>query len=284
MIDARVYFDFPAMAALVTCLSVSSVVASMKVLIRTGKLNTGFGRVMLSTGVMDALFGLAVFTLLSVFLPAGMAGGVNVLAKIISIALMLVVLFVLGENIVPKVMQYAEALKVEEAQFTLAFVVMLVLATVVRVFGLHGIIGAFIAGIIVSRSAARDGGFSEKLASLSYGVFVPIFFAWVGMLAFSQYQLPFWSVFIPVLAVGVFLANFIGRAVGALIGGFDARQAMLVGLGMVPRGGVGLVILAAMATTTGVTGFVYSTILLVVLASVLVSPLFMLASMKEKAI
>lgn len=290
LIDPRLSFGFVGAATLVASLSVSSVVTSMKVLIRTRKLNTDVGRVVLSTGVIDALFGLAVFTMLLVILPLGLSGMFDGLLRIVSVTVMLIVIFILGENIIPSVVEYTADLEVEEAQFTLAFVVMLVLAVVVGAFGLHGVIGAFLAGIIISRSPLREGGFSDKLSSLAYGVFVPIFFAWVGMIAFTEYSIPFWSWFIILLAVAVFVSNFLGSYIGTRIGGYSKKSAALVGIGMIPRGGVGLVILAAIATSSppflegAMKGFVYSTVIWVVVLSILIPPILMTLALKEKAI
>ncbi|MCD4740688.1 cation:proton antiporter [archaeon] len=282
-------------ATLVACLSVSSVVTSMKVLIKAGKLNTQVGKVVLSTGVIDALFGLAVFTALSALLPGGIDAMVPALLSIVSVAVILFVLFVVGINILPAIVKYTASLEVEEAQFTLAFVVMLALAVLVGAFNLHGVIGAFLAGIIVSRSPLRERNFSDKLASLSYGVFVPIFFAWMGMLAVTStaeggFSLPFWSpVMIILIAVALF-GNFLGSFIGALLGKIPLKSSAIIGLAMVPRGGVGLVILAAVAKGGGnilggnVGAFVYSSVIAVVLVSVLVSPFLILLGLREKAI
>lgn len=305
LIDPRFNIGFAGAATLVACLSVSSVVTSMKVLIKMGKLNTDAGRIVLSTAVIDALFGLAVFTMISVIIPIMpiadghfLEGIVSGLVEIFSIGVMLVVLFALGEGIVPLIVKYTAGLEVEEAQFTLAFVIMLVLAAVVSAFGLHGIIGAFLAGIIISRSSLRESNFSDKLASLSYGIFVPIFFAWIGMMVFTNFTdienpfwlMPNWYLFLVVLIAGVFITNFLGSYIGARFGGLKRKPSALVGLGMIPRGGIGLVILAGIATSRppffGVVldDFIYTSVIAVVLLSVLVSPLLISLGAKEKTI
>jgi len=281
LIDPRVSFSTPQVLILVTALSVSSVVPVVKVLVQEGKLNTRPGKLILSSAVINAIIGLVVFTLFSICLSAGRSG-----TEVFLVAVVFVVLFYVGENIIPVILDFTEKLSVEEAQFTLAFVIMLLLAGMARFFGLHGVIGAFVAGILVSKSSLKQGGeFSEKLASLAYGVFVPLFFVWIGL----RFYVPFFTWFFVVLVVVLLVSNFVGVFLGLRLGGVKRREAVGVSVGMLPRGGVDLVILAALfgvvspSVAGGSMGAVlYSSVVLATLGATVFSRLALEVAFRQK--
>lgn len=263
-------------------LAVCSVVPSMKVFVKERKLNTVVGRVVLGSAVLIALFGLGVFTVLSVFLTTGATDLVSAFTEVFFVSAMLLVIFVVSSDIVPYLIDFSNSFEVEEAQFALVFIVMLVLALTTWAFGLHGVIGAFIAGMVVSKVGGGRAGFSEKMASLSYGVFVPIFFAWVGSMFVG---------FVPDLLFFVLMGSalggsFLGGFIGSLLGRISAREALVVGLGLIPRGGISLVMLAAIKTGApwlfgGVVGdYLYSVSVLVVVVSMVVTPFLLGSALK----
>ncbi|MCD6414009.1 MAG: cation:proton antiporter, partial [Candidatus Diapherotrites archaeon] len=232
--------------ALAASLSVCSVVTSMKVLIKENRINTIVGRVSLGASVLIALFGLAVFTVLPMFVVPSQGGFISVLGEILLVSGAMLAVFIVSSFVVPYLIEKSDFWKVEEAQFTLVFVVMLVLALLAWLFGLHGVIGAFIAGIVVSESRKSGESFSSKIASLSYGVFVPIFFVWAGLM-FTATSL---DSFVVVLALSVLFGSVVGGFIGALIGKLDGGKALAVGLSLMPRGGISLVMLVAIKTGT----------------------------------
>jgi Kef-type K+ transport system membrane component KefB len=281
VIDPLLSFSFPQTLILVTALSVSSVVPVVKVLIQNEKLNSRPGKLILSSAVLNAIIGLVVFTLFSISLSSGRTGMESLL-----VAVVFVVLFYVGENIIPLLLEFSGRFSVEEAQFTVAFVIMLLLAGMAKFFGLHGVIGAFVAGIIVSKSSLKHGGeFSEKLSSLAYGVFVPLFFVWVGL----NFKLPFFSWFFFALLITVLVTNFLGVYLGLRANGVRGGDAIGVGLGMLPRGGVDLVILSALFVVVppsfveGVMGqVIYSSVIITALFATVISALLLKLSIKQK--
>jgi Kef-type K+ transport system membrane component KefB len=180
-------------------------------------------------------------------------------------------IFILADRVVPTILKDAIMLRVEEAQFTIAFVVMLALAWLAEVFGLNGIIGAFLAGIIISKTSFRESGFAEKLSSMSYGIFIPVFFAWVGL----QF-VPEWNIFIPILVVMVLASNFLGTWLGCRLGNIVGKDALTVSVGMLPRGGIDLVLLAAaknLGILSGVAGdLIFTSVILLILVSIAITP------------
>jgi Kef-type K+ transport system membrane component KefB len=106
--------------------------------------------------------------------------------------------------------------------------------------GLHGVLGAFLAGVAVTsgggpRSAAYDAAYQFAL-----GVFAPLYFASVGL------QMDLAADFDPLLCAVVLAiacaGKIAGATIGARIGGTARREAWAVGFGMNARGAMEMVL------------------------------------------
>ena len=255
-----------------TAFSITSITTSVRALIDIKKLNTDMGRTILASSVIDDILGLVLFVLIYSTL-AEYHLSISSILKIGLFAAITFLVFVIGSKTLPNVVGKLKSLEVEEAQFSIAFILMLAFAYMTQLFGFHGVIGAFLAGMVISRTTLKDSGFSEKLASLTYGIFAPLFFAWVGMMV-NPVCLTF---VIFLIIAGVLAANFIGSFIGAIIGKMDSLNAVGVGIGVLPRGGFDLMILA-IAKSSGILNGVASDILfnagvMLALVSIIITPI-----------
>jgi Kef-type K+ transport system membrane component KefB len=102
-------------------------------------------------------------------------------------------------------------------------------------------------------------------------VFVPLFFAGVGArldLAAATALDPF---VVAVVLVGV-TTKFVGGALGDLLAGGPPREAVAIGVGMIPKTGVGLAVVGTALAEGFVDRRLFSAFVLLVLVSVLVTP------------
>jgi Kef-type K+ transport system membrane component KefB len=139
--------------------------------------------------------------------------------------------------------------------------------------GVAGITGAFIAGLCIGR--ARRGVVEQidrGIHAVNYGLLVPLFFISIGLQSnlrlLTGDLLPF-ALVITLLAIAT---KVVGAGGGSLLGGFDRRSAVRVGVGMISRGEVGLII-ASIGVGFGIlqpTGF--TAIVFVVLVTTLITP------------
>lgn len=252
-------------------LSISSVVTTVKTLIELNKLNTAGVRVLLGASIIDSFFGLFAFTLIMTLATTPFFN----LSRVVGVTALTTaffMIFYLAEKALPKIISKSRFLEVEEAQFTVVFVIMLGLVWMAEAIGLNGVIGAFFAGVIVSKTKMSESIFYEKIASLTYGIFVPIFFAWVGLMVVPMYNDAIW-----LLLGAIAAANVLGAYVGARFGNLKEDDAILVGVGMIPRGGIDLVVIAAaksLGVLEGTTGnIVFSMVVIVVAASIVLTPI-----------
>jgi len=158
--------------------------------------------------------------------------------------------FLLMEWMSPRIIRYSEHMRSEEAQFAIGFILILLLAFIADALGFAAVVGAFFAGIVLAYSPyLKTGSFSPKIASFTYGVFAPLFFAWMG-LQVDPAMFSFSSTIWLLIAIGLG-AKLVGNVLGCMLGGTSFRHSLGVGIGMMTRGGEQLLILVIAAQVLG---------------------------------
>jgi Kef-type K+ transport system membrane component KefB/mannitol/fructose-specific phosphotransferase system IIA component (Ntr-type) len=161
----------------------------------------------------------------------------------------------------------------------LALGIALLLAGVFEKQGLAMIIGAYIAGLSLSKTDIA-AVIQERIHGL-YEFFVPLFFAIMGMMVnvreiLSPQVLAFGAIY-TLIAIG---AKIIGCGGSALLLGFNGRGALRIGAGMIPRGEVALII-AGIGISSGILdNQLFGIIVLMTLITTLAAPPLLNASLK----
>jgi Kef-type K+ transport system membrane component KefB len=164
---------------------------------------------------------------------------------------------------------WLDKLKIPNAGFVVALIVMLGMAALSEAIGLAGIVGAFFAGMMFAET--EDRWELTRQAKPLYEWLVPYFFVVTGM----QVQPSLFSdpkVLVPglVLVAIAIATKVIGCGLGAA--GMGWKRMVAIGIGMVPRGEVGLIV-ASTGLAMGVIGSAsYAMIIMVVVASTVVVP------------
>jgi len=149
-----------------------------KLLISKGLINTPAGRITIRASIVNIVFGLFLFTILTLFFSKSLTDvalkfGGMILFLAITVGLVL---------FLSKIAKYVMRLHIEEAEFSLAIILILALAYLTDVIGFSSVLGAFIAGVLISRTPfAEMRSFSDRVKALSFGLFIPIFFVWFGL-------------------------------------------------------------------------------------------------------
>ena len=151
-----------------------------------------------------------------------------------------------------------------------AFILMFALALISAAIGLAAIIGAFVAGLIIAETEAREE-LEHEMRPLGQ-IFIPFFFAVTGA------QLDLGALLDP--AIAALAAHARGRRrssteVGRGIAGawsVGRWSAIAVGAGMVPRGEVGIVVVNLGLVAGVLTGATFSAVLVAVVMTTVVAP------------
>jgi Kef-type K+ transport system membrane component KefB len=252
-------------------LTATSVGITSAVLIELGVLERRTSRTILGAAIVDDIL-----ALLLVAVAAGVAadGGVDVgaIAVTAGMAVAFVGFIALGgTKLLAKRPALLHAPRFSESPLLPAVIICLGLAAFASQIGLAAIIGAFLAGMVVAET--RDQSPIEQEIEPLYAFFPPFFFAFIGLemslAAFGELDALLLLGAVTALAI---VTKFAGAYLGALRMG--RRDATFVGVGMVPRGEVGIIVAGIGNATGTIDGELFAIIVAMsVLTTLLVPPM-----------
>ena len=278
-------FDFPQMARLFmgVAFSITSIGVSVRTLIDLDYLSKKIGSTMLASAILDDLIGIFMLSVvISIATYQQIPAGMEILAIAGKMLGFIAVMAVLGRVVFPVLFTYIHRMRVKESIF--AFVVMIALfsAYLAEAFGLHAVIGAFIGGACLSSvPLAKIEDVQSKVSGIAYGIFIPIFFAFIG-LSVDLAAIQAAGLFALLVIVMALSGKLIGGFIGSRIAGFDSYDSLIFGVGVMPRAGIELVVISA-GRSMGIIGDeIFSAIVLMVAVSVIVSPVLLKFAIKMK--
>lgn len=225
-------------------------------------------RIVLGAAVADDVLGLVILTVV-VKAVTGASVGVGVVAATLGLAVaFLVVTGAVGLLVVPRILRAIDRFATSSATLTVsALALTLAFAALADIANLAFIIGAFMAGLAIGRSEHRER-VARDLGTVG-NVFIPIFFLQIGLHAdlgaMAKPSVLLFAGAMTLLAIGGKLVSAVG-AIGT------RADKLLLGIGMIPRGEVGL-IFASIGLANGVLDAdLYGALLLVVLLTTIITP------------
>ncbi|MDF3052385.1 MAG: nhaS3 [Geminicoccaceae bacterium] len=253
-------------------LTATSVGITARVLSDLGQMHTQEARIIIGAAIIDDVLGLVILTVVS-----GMAAGASVdtlgILRVLAVGVgFLVVAVLVGRFVAPRLFDLVVRMRVRYVLLVFAVAFALGLSATAALIGSAAIIGAFAAGLILSGTNQFDTMWREVRPVAS--IFTPIFFVSVGSSVNLGLLNPAREGALPIL--GVAAALTVLAVVGKLAAGWAAPwvrfRRLVVGVGMVPRGEVGL-IFADIGRRTGILNeAVFGAILLMVMATTFVAP------------
>ena len=253
-------------------LTATSVGITARVLTDLRVLHSVEARLIVGAAVIDDIMGLVILGVVS-GLAAGVAFTMHGVLRTLGVAVaFLFAALWIGVRFAPRIFAIVDRMRVRGVLLVSAFAFLLLLCALADRAGSALIIGAFAAGLILSET--NQFALIEERIKPVADIFTPIFFLSVGAAVDPRV----WNPFVPenrqTLAIGGTL--FAIAVVGKLASGWAAPWRRFnrpaVGVGMVPRGEVGL-IFAQIGLTAGIlSGRLFSAILFVVIATTLVTP------------
>jgi len=161
-----------------------------------------------------------------------------------------VIIALLGTRIMRKRSRALDMPMNPHSPLSLSLALCLGLAAAAASLGLAAIIGAFLAGMVAAESQQRHD-LERRIQSIMVFI-VPFFFVVTGAQVNLQ-ALATWPMLLTLLMITALatLGKLIGCGLGAL--SLGRKSALIVGVGMVPRGEVGIIV-ASLGRTSGVFG------------------------------
>jgi Kef-type K+ transport system membrane component KefB len=225
-------------------------------------------KIILAAAVIDDVLGLLVLAVVSSLTR----GQLNVLELVFTAVLacgFTVIAATWGTKAMDKLLPHVgQKLRVGEAHFAFAMVLLFALSLAAVYTGVAAIVGAFLAGLALAESTER------RVRDLAHGVtelLVPFFLAGIGLhvdlTAFSDSRT---LILAAVILVAAVISKFVGCGLGAL--GLGRADALRVGVGMIPRGEVGMVVAQIGLGFGIIRQNIYSVVVFMSVATTIVAP------------
>lgn len=258
-------------------LSATSVSISVQALKEMNQLKTPEGATILGAAVIDDIVVIIALAFLMSF-----AGGEANLGIIVAKKLLFFVAAILiGWKVVPFFMKKFSSLKVTETTISSALIICFVFAYFAEYTGVAAIIGSYIAGVSISLTNFKQEVF-EKVETISYAVFVPVFFTSIGITAeFSGIKENLGLILL--FSVIAILTKLIGASLGAKFAGFPWLGSLGIGSAMVSRGEVALIIAAIGLEEKLLSQELFAVMVVVVLVTTIVTPPMMKLFFQRKS-
>ncbi|WP_457753022.1 cation:proton antiporter [Thermococcus sp.] len=201
----------------------------------------------------------------------------------VKIALFIVAVLLISEFVFKRSKRFYGIVRNLNIFFTFTLVLTFLLALIAEEVGLHQIIGAYLAGLTISRLRERKdplvisriklNELIEDLQVVLTEFFIPLFFIYVGLM-FNPTMGKISLFMIVILYVAAVLGKLIGCSLGMKIFGFDWKKAVLVGIGMGGRGSLDIAILKFGLEKRLIDQSLFASIVIVSMLTAITTPQF----------
>jgi Kef-type K+ transport system membrane component KefB len=256
-------------------LGATSVGITARVLADLNQTRSRESHVVLGAAVIDDVLGLVMLAIVSGIVVSGTVHGLTILKTVLLAGLFIMLAFLLGPYFLNFTIRLVRQLDLVEAKMFISFLFVMVLAWFANLVGLATIVGAFAAGVILHDGYFRHWGdyrehrftIKDLIAPLET-ILVPIFFVLMGIQVKLETFLN-WHVI--TMAAGLLVAAIVGKVACGFVAGRGVNR-LAVGIGMMPRGEVGL-IFASIGKSLGViSDALFSAVVLMVIVTTLATP------------
>ena len=275
------FFGISWMGSLIVgmCLAMGAQAVSIDVLEELGLLKSRVGKIIMSSATIDDVFEIILISIMFALMHIS-AGDLQTNAVLVDVGIFVVAILALRYVVIPVLLSlFAEERKLTYL-FTGAVVITLIMALVTEYLGLGAIIGALFAGLMVrevlmtgkTRNIWEEHNIAKAIHIISFGLFIPIFFVWVGMntdltLMFTNTSLLIWMVIIALFG------TVIGTVIGVMLHRGTLAEGLIVGWGSAPKGDIELVVAALALGKNIISPDLYSALILMAFFSTLIAPI-----------
>ena len=227
-------------------ISITASVVSVEMLEKAGCMKKKIGETLITAGILNEIISLfTMAALISALRYTSMIeslGAYNL--NFMNLVLFFLLSIIFGYYIFPIIMKHAKKMKSVESSFAISIILIIAFAGVAEHFGLHALIGAFIAGLSLNHYMKKKKikrVFEEDIRSFAEGFMTPIFFVLIGAsISLSGILLnPYFTIALLIIAV---LSKYIGGLAGAIAAGMhNVKEGNAIGTGIIIRGSVTLV-------------------------------------------
>lgn len=264
-------------------LTATSIGITAKVLSELGRLTSKEGQIIIGAAVLDDVLGIVVLAVVASLVKTGEIQISNVILLAASAGIFLIGTIVVGRFFGPIYVKLVDELKTRGNLLLISLIITFALAYVATVIQLEAILGAFAAGLVLAETEKRKE-LEEQVVPLA-DFFVPIFFVCVG----ASTDLSVLNPTVPSNREGLVIASFliVVAIAGKVITGFTVTgqpelNKLAIGVGMIPRGEVGLVFAGVGAASGALSESTEAAIIVMVILTTFIAPPLLRVVFKEE--
>ncbi len=253
-------------------LTATSVGITARVFSDLRTLHTREAKIVLGAAVADDVIGLVILAALSGLAATKAVSAYGVLRVTFVAVAFLVGAIVVGFRATPFILHWANRMRTRAALSSAAIILCLAVSALASVAHLAPIVGAFAAGLVLAKAEHRVR-FESKIRNVA-DVFVPVFFVMMGARMDLSALNPATAAGRHVLLVGIVLlvVAVVGKVLGGLTVPGRGLRRLTVGLGMIPRGEVGLIFAGMGLKAAVIPPSLYAAILFIVVGTTFLTP------------
>ncbi len=245
----------------------TSVGITARVLQELGVLSRPYSRIILGAAVIDDVLGLIILAIVS---GIAQTGAVET-GAVVRLVVISTVFVGLAAAAVPLVRRLPLERLPFQSTYGTAVVVALGMATLASAIGLAPIVGAFLGGMIMAE-VAEEYKLNEPVHALE-GFLAPIFFAYMGILLDLKALGDLDVIKAGLIVSGIAILGKLVTFLAAITQGI--KNAVVVGVGMIPRGEVGLIVAAIGLTNRAIDETQFAVVIFMVVVTTLLAPLLL---------
>ncbi len=257
-----------------TALSISSIKIVAAIVREMGFTRRNLGQIIVASAICEDSIGWVIIAIIFGLAQAGTIDVVNVIKSILGTAAFLFASFTVGGWIVHFLIRWTnDSFESEFAVITTILVIMGAMALLTHFIGVHTVLGAFVAGVLIGESPILTKHIDAQLRGLILAFFMPVFFGIAGLSAdLTVLRDPT----LLLMTVGLIAIASFGKFAGAFIGGEIAglrrREAFALACGMNARGSTEVIIATIGLSMGALTQDLFTMIVTMAVATTMAMP------------
>jgi len=227
-----------------TALSISSVKIVAMVVREMNFMRRNLGQIIISSAIIEDTIGWLIIAITFGIATNGSLQLLPLVTTVAEVALFMVFSFTIGRRLVFALIRWSnDSFRSEYAVITVILIIMGVMALTTNLIGVHTVLGAFVAGILVGESPILSDHIEGQLRGVITALFMPIFFGVAGLSAdltvLADPTLAFLTLALVVIAS---IGKFSGAFIGGRFAGMSLKEAIAVGSAMNARGSTEVIV------------------------------------------
>jgi Kef-type K+ transport system membrane component KefB/nucleotide-binding universal stress UspA family protein len=257
-----------------TALSISSIKIVAAIVREMGFTRRNLGQIIVASAICEDSIGWVIIAIIFGLAQAGTIDLVSVAKSVLGTAVFLIASFTVGRRIVYFLIRWTnDNFESDFPVVTTILVIMGGMALTTHFIGVHTVLGAFIAGVLIGESPILSKHIDEQLRGLILAFFMPVFFGIAGLSAdltvLKQPALLLMT--LGLIAIASF-GKFAGAFIGGEIGGLTRREAFALACGMNARGSTEVIIATIGLSMGALTQDLFTMIVTMAVATTMAMP------------